>query len=80
MQNNNAPFKPIMQKQWNFVSIELLQIAGSAGAAGLHAYIGCTSTSMTLGVMVAGLHRNAPRCYTRGGTLTEHITDLWGPE
>ena len=29
MQNNNAPFKPIMQKQWNFVSIELIQIAGS---------------------------------------------------
>ena len=29
MQNNNAPFKPIMQSQWNFVSIELIQIAGS---------------------------------------------------
>ena len=29
MQNNNAPFKTIMQSQWNFVSIELIQIAGS---------------------------------------------------
>ena len=29
MQNNNAPFKPIMQSQWHFVSIELIQIAGS---------------------------------------------------
>ena len=29
VQNNNALFKPIMQKQWNFVSIELIQIAGS---------------------------------------------------
>ena len=29
MQNNNAPFKPIMQSQWNFISIELIQIAGS---------------------------------------------------
>ena len=25
----NMPFKPIMQSQWNFVSIELIQIAGS---------------------------------------------------
>ena len=31
MQNNNVPFKPIMQSQWNFVSIELIQIAGSEG-------------------------------------------------
>ena len=29
MQNNNAPFISIMQNQWNFVSIELIQIAGS---------------------------------------------------
>ena len=29
MQNNNAPFKPIMQSQWNFVSIEFIQIVGS---------------------------------------------------
>ena len=29
MQNNNASFKPIMKNQWNFVSIELIQIAGS---------------------------------------------------
>ena len=29
MQNNNAPFKPIVQSQWNFVRIELIQIAGS---------------------------------------------------
>ena len=24
--------------------------------------------------------RNAPGRYTRGGTLTEHITDLWRPD
>ena len=29
VQNNNVPFKPIMQSQWKFVSIELIQIAGS---------------------------------------------------